>query len=60
MKQLSSQKIQELMMLHQQGNIEGAAELAIKLIKEYHFSKNKRRNEPKFEINCNLRRKNNF
>ena len=35
MKQLSSQKIQELMMLHQQGNIEGAAELAIKLIKEY-------------------------
>ena len=35
MKQLSSQKTQELMMLHQQGNIEGAAELAIKLIKEY-------------------------
>jgi uncharacterized protein (TIGR02466 family) len=35
MKQLSSQKTQELMILHQQGNIKGAAELAIKLIKEY-------------------------
>ena len=35
MKKLSSQKTQELMMLHQQGNIEGAAKLAIRLIKEY-------------------------
>ena len=35
MKQLSSQKKQELMMLHQQGNIEGAAEMSKKLIKEY-------------------------
>ena len=35
MKKLSSQKTQELMMLHQQGNIEGAAALAIKLIREY-------------------------
>ena len=35
MKQLSSQKTQELMMLHKQGNIEAAAEMARKLIKEY-------------------------
>ena len=35
MKQLSSQKKQELMMLHQQGNIEGATEMSKKLIKEY-------------------------
>ena len=35
MKQLSSQKEQELMMLHQQGNIEAAVEMSKKLIKEY-------------------------
>jgi len=35
MKQLSSQKQQELMLLHQQGNMEAAAEMAKKLIKEY-------------------------
>jgi len=35
MKQLSSQKKQELTMMHQQGNIEGAAEMSKKLIKEY-------------------------
>jgi|TARA_B110000114_G_scaffold180631_1_gene216770 uncharacterized protein (TIGR02466 family) len=35
MKQLSSQKKQELMMLHQQGNIEAAVEMSKKLIKEY-------------------------
>ena len=34
MKQLSSQKTQELTMLHKQGNIEAAAEMARKLIKE--------------------------
>ena len=35
MKQLSAQKTQELMTLHQQGNIEGTVELALKLIKEH-------------------------
>ena len=35
MKQLSSQKKQELMMMHQQGNVEAAAEMSKKLIKEY-------------------------
>ena len=35
MKQLSSQKKQELMRLHQQGNIEAAAEMSKQLIKEY-------------------------
>ena len=35
MKQLSSQKKQELMMMYQQGNIEVAAEMSKKLIKEY-------------------------
>lgn len=35
MKQLSSQKAQELMMLHQQGNIKAAGEMAIKLLKDY-------------------------
>ncbi len=35
MKQLSPQKAQELMMLHQQGNIKAAGEMAIKLLKDY-------------------------
>ena len=35
MKQLSSQKIQELMTLHQQGNIKSAGEMAKKLLKDY-------------------------
>jgi len=35
MKQLPSQKTQELMMLHQQGNIKAAGEMAKKLIKDY-------------------------
>ncbi|MDC0126890.1 tetratricopeptide repeat protein [Methylophilaceae bacterium] len=35
MKQLSSQKKQELMMMHQQGNVEATAEMSKKLIKEY-------------------------
>ena len=35
MKQLSSQKKQELMTMHQQGNVEAAAEMSKKLIKEY-------------------------
>ena len=35
MKQLSSQQTQELMVLHQQGNIEAAAEMSKKLIKDY-------------------------
>ena len=35
MKQLSAQKKQELMRLHQQGSIEAAAEMSKKLIKEY-------------------------
>ena len=35
MKQLSSQKKQELMMMHQQGNFEAAAEMSKKLIEEY-------------------------
>ena len=35
MKQLPSQKKQELIMMHQQGNIEAAAEMSKKLIKEY-------------------------
>ncbi len=35
MKQLSSQTKQELMMMHQQGNLEAAAEMSKKLIKEH-------------------------
>jgi len=35
MKQLSSQKKQELMMMYQQGNVEAAAEMSKELIKEY-------------------------
>ena len=35
MKQISTKQTQELMMLHQQGNIKAAAEMAKKLIKDY-------------------------
>lgn len=35
MRQLPSQKTQELMILHEQGNIKAAGEMAIKLLKDY-------------------------